>query len=150
MLDLGEPARDRDGHTPRYPGNELEIGGTRIIIPFRTIGYMKAGCAAREVLRQAQTAGNFDTIEAIDATTELAFLALRSNYPQLSKESIEDNFDDEDLRKIVEVALKRRGEAPAAPMAAAINSTTSPVNGTPSPSSSVESSDGPGTTLSVN
>lgn len=115
MLELGEPALDKNGVFPRYPGEEITLeDGQKITLGQWNLRALKMGCAARAVLRDAAAKGDIDTPEAYDAMRHICWISLQLNYPHVVEEALDDGLAVSDLhflsQKIMAQLTRRKGE----------------------------------------
>jgi hypothetical protein len=159
MLDIGEPAKNKDGRVPRYRrSRQVEICDTKLYVAEWNLIATADGAEARKVLRSASEGKiTYDSAEFIEATLHLVWLSVHLENPDISEAYLAEELTPADLGELLVHVLKvnrmlpetaEPGEAKAgSELPATPTPTMTPLpNGLSSSPLFAESSAGPGNT----
>lgn len=98
--------------TPKYAGVVVALGGVDYTVPPLALGALKVCLPKLNAVMQAK--GDF-TVEVIDGFVDVALAALRRNYPDLSREALEQELDLGNMGDVMAAIAGSSGLAPKAP-----------------------------------
>ncbi len=84
--------------TVKIPGVLLQIGGRHFVVPplnFRSLRQIQPK------LSSLTSGGAVPDVEQLDSINEIVHLALSRNYPELTREELEDLIDLDNLRDLI-------------------------------------------------
>ena len=92
----------------KFRGSEVELQNMTLVIPplnfkaFREHGALKKLQVVIDGMKKLQVTQAFDLPDAVlDAAVELTFLAAKRNYPDISKEQIEEGLDFDNIGDVI-------------------------------------------------
>src|SRR6266478_9429573 len=145
MLDLGAPACDKHGRTPKYQGKEVTIQGTTFVLARWNLKTLRVTAPWRKAIRDAVV----DSEEFYANNLKVIAAAISMNYPDVTEDLLEEQLSLPDVKMLGDALFELNGgKADQSGEAERVTEmrTTTQTNGTTLSSSLPESGDGSGIT----
>lgn len=86
-----------------FDGTSLQLGRTTYVVPPLSLG------AVKKVAKRIEGFAKLSVEEQMDLTAEIALLALRRNYPEITREQIEDLLDLRNMETVFKAVVDVSG-----------------------------------------
>lgn len=94
---------------PRFAGEVVTLGGTAFTVPPLSLAGLKAVLPKIQQIAVSPEGDVTDALEHLDALFDICHAALRRNYPQLARESLDDLIMPGEFQPLVNAVIRQSG-----------------------------------------
>lgn len=86
-----------------FEGTELQLGRTKYVVPPLSLG------AVKKVAKRIENFAGLDVDAQMELTGEIAHLALKRNYPDITRERVDDLIDLRNMEQVFQAVVQVSG-----------------------------------------
>lgn len=95
------------GSTPRFEGEEIELGGEKYIVPALSLRQIRE--LAPKLDKLDSTEAGLPQLEQITAVVDVLHAALSRNYPEMTQDQLLDLIDLGNMSALIAAAMRTSG-----------------------------------------
>lgn len=94
----------------RFAGKEISLGDLKLVVPAISLGKLKA---LQPRLAKLDLSGGMPSPDDLDTIVDMALAALQRNYPEMTREDLEDLIDLGNMKQVIDAVAGQSGLEPS-------------------------------------